>query len=301
MSSVPANITDQPPVPPVRKNYWRRWRRVLWRTIRGMANMETTLRCAGVAYFGFLSLFPAIASAVLLIGLLASPGFLADMVDRLEGLVPEIVRQAVAGQLVALLEQPRAGLGIGLAVSLTIALWSGSRGMAALMFAASRTRAEPEKRNIVTAVFAAVVTTLIGGFAMIIALTLVAVLPAYFSFLPWFGHNQTAVLLLRWPVLFILAAPAIAIFYRFAPDRRAKKARWVWPGALIATILWLIACALFSLYVESIGNFEATFGSLATAIVLLLWIYNSALIFVLGAAINAELEFETLAERLKAR
>lgn len=259
------------------------------------------MRCAGVAYFGFLSLFPAIASVVLLIGLLASPGFLADMVERLEGLVPEMVRTTLARQMVALLAQPRAGLGIGLAISLAVALWSGSRGMAALMFATSRTRSDPEKRNIVTAVLAAVAATLIGGFAMVVALALVAVLPAYFTLLPWLGHNQVAVLLLRWPLLFVLAAPSIAIFYRFAPDRRARQARWIWPGALIATVLWLAACGLFSLYVESIGNFEATFGSLATAIVLLLWMYNSALILVLGATINAELEFETLAERLKAR
>jgi len=301
MSSIPANITSQPDQP-ARTSFWQRWRRVLWRSAKVMAGMETSMRCAGVAYFGFLSLFPAIASVVLLIGLLASPGFLADMIDRLDGLVPEIVLQTLAGQLVALLEQPRAGLGIGLAISLVTALWSGSRGMAALMYAASRTRPEPEKRNIVIAIFAAIIATLIGGFAMIVALALVAVLPAYFALLPWLAHNQIALLLLRWPLLFILAAPAIAIFYRFAPDRRAKRARWIWPGALIATVLWLAASALFSLYVESIGNFEATFGSLATAIVLLLWMYNTALIIVLGATINAELEFETTrAERLKAR
>jgi membrane protein len=84
---------------------------------------------------------------------------------------------------------------------------------------------------------------------------------------------------------------------RYAPDRRLKHARWIWPGALLATTLWLVACAIFSFYVEQIGNFEATFGSLATAIVLLLWMYNSALIVVLGATFNTELQRE--AERGK--
>ena len=86
----------------------------------------------------------------------------------------------------------------------------------------------------------------------------------------------------------------IAAFYRFAPDRRSKRARWIWPGAIIATVLWLLTCVIFSFYVERLGQFEATFGSLATAIVMLLWMYNSALIVVLGATINAELQRESL-------
>lgn len=282
---------------PLPKNYRRRWRRVLWRTAKAMTQMDTSMRCAGVAYFGFLSLFPAVATVVLLLGLFAKPIFLANMVERLEGLVPEMALQLLAGQLVALLEQPRAGLGIGLLLSFGIAVWSGSRGVAALIFATSRTRPEPEKRNLVTAIAVAIATTLLAGIAMIVVLTLVAVIPAYFATLPWLATNQVLVLLLRWPVLLILGVLLIAAFYRFAPDRKAKKARWIWPGASIATLIWLFACAIFSFYVERLGNFEASFGSLATAIVLLLWMYNSALIIVLGATINAELEREVLAER----
>jgi membrane protein len=284
---------------PLQSTYRRRWRRVLWRTVVSVTQMETSMRCAGIAYFGFLSLFPAISTVVLLIGLLASPGFLADMVDRLDGLVPKVAQQALASQLVTLVEQPRVGLGIGLVISLVVALWSGSRGVAALIYATSQTRQQPERRGLIMTVLVSILTTLAGAFAMVVALTLVAVLPAYFALLPWLGHNQLALLLLRWPVLLVLGVLAIATFYRFAPDRRAHKARWIWPGAIVATILWLAVCALFSLYVESIANFQATFGSLATAIVLLLWMYNSALILVLGATLNAQLEFETLAERAK--
>jgi membrane protein len=282
---------------PLPKNYRRRWRRVLWRTVQSMTSMDTSMRCAGVAYFGFLSMIPAVATVVLLIGLFAKPSFLADMVGRLDGLIPAVALEVLAGQLVALLDQPRAGLGIGLLVSSVIAIWSGSRGVAALMFATSRTRSEPEKRNIVSAVGISIVTTLLAGLGMIAVLTLVAVIPAYFTYLPWLGTHQELLLLLRWPLLLVLGVMGIAAFYRFAPDRKSHRARWIWPGAIIAAVLWLLACAIFSFYVERLGNFEATFGSLATAIVLLLWMYNSALITVLGATINAELERETLAER----
>ncbi|SEQ04848.1 membrane protein [Devosia sp. YR412] len=279
---------------PLPKTHRRRWFRVLWRTVRAMTQMDTSMRCAGVAYFGFLSLFPAVTSAVLLVGLFAKPTFLADMVDRMEGLVPEVARQTLASQLVTLLEQPRTGLGIGLFIALTIAAWSASRGVAALMYATSRTHAEPDKRNFIAAIAMSVWVTFLSGIGMIVVLTLVALVPAYFAALPWLGSWQVLVLWLRWPILLGMGVLAIAAFYRFAPDRRSKKARWIWPGAIIATVLWLLTCLAFSFYVERLGQFEATFGSLATAIVLLLWMYNSALIVVLGATINAELQRESL-------
>ena len=287
-------------VQPLPKNHRRRWFRVLRRTARAMMQMDTSMRCAGVAYFGFLSLFPAVASAVLLLGLFAKPGFLADMVERLDGIIPEIARKTLAAQLVTLLEQPRAGLGIGLLITVAIAVWSGSRGVAALMFATSRTRAEPEKRGFIATVVISIAATLLAGLGLIAVLTLVAIVPAYFVAMPWLGTNQVLLLLLRWPLLLVLGVLIMATFYRFAPDRKSKRARWIWPGAIVATLLWLVACMIFSFYVERLGNFEASFGSLTTAIVLLLWMYNSALIVVLGATINAELERETLAERMVA-
>src|SRR3954469_18294318 len=109
---------------PFKSAYRRRWRRVLWRTAKSVTQMETSMRCAGIAYFGFLSLFPAISTVVLLIGLLASPMFLADMIDKVDGIVPKVAQQALASQMVTLLDQPRVGLGVGLVISLVIALWS---------------------------------------------------------------------------------------------------------------------------------------------------------------------------------
>lgn len=275
-----------------------RWKRVLLKTLVAMTRMETAMHCAGVAYFGFLSLFPAATAIIVLVGLLMPVEFIATMVDRLEGIVPETVRQTIAGQLSRLVQQPNAGLGIGLALSLVVAAWSGSRGVAALMFAISRTRSIEEKRSIPMAIAIAMLTTFLAGLAMLVILALVAGLPAYFAALPWFGENQAVVLTLRWPLLLVLGVVAIGAFYRYAPDRRFKRVKWIWPGALLATTLWLMACAVFSFYVEQIGNFEATFGSLTTAIVLLLWMYNSALIVVLGATFNTELQRE--AERIRA-
>jgi len=294
-------MTDMTPAPamksPVPTSRFR-WRRVFWRIFAAMTRMEATMHCAGVAYFGFLSLFPAASAIIILVGLLMPVSFMADMVDRLEGIVPDMALQTIAGQLSQLASQSNTGLGIGLAISLLVAAWSGSRGVAALMYAISRTRSSEEKRGILAAILISILVTFLAGLALLVILALVAGLPAFFSTLPWFSQDQDLILALRWPLLLVLGAGAIAAFYRYAPDRRFKRARWIWPGALLATALWLAACAIFSFYVEQIGNFEATFGSLTTAIVLLLWMYNSALAVVLGAIVNAELQKE--AERGKA-
>lgn len=271
-----------------------RLRRVLWRTFKSMTRMETSMNCAGIAYFGFLSLFPAVTAIILLVGLFIPVGFMADMVLMLEDIVPEVARQTIAKQLVTLTAQSNTELGIGLAISLSIAIWSGSRGTAALMFAVSQTHSPEQKRNFIVAIAISILVTLLAGLLMLVVLALVAGLPAVFAALPWISTDHAILLLLRWPILLVVGVGVIAAFYRFAPDRRFHRGKWIWPGAILATSLWLAACAIFSFYVEQIGNFEATFGSLTTAIVLLLWMYNSALIIVLGAVFNTELQREYL-------
>jgi membrane protein len=115
----------------------------------------------------------------------------------------------------------------------------------------------------------------------------VAGLPAL---IPFPSGDEVYVLMLRWPILLIVTIGVFAVLYRWGPDRRPRRFRHIWPGAVVASILWLLAGAIFSIYVENWGNFDLTFGSVSAAVVLLLWMYNSAQILVFGAAFNAELE-----------
>ena len=84
----------------------------------------------------------------------------------------------------------------------------------------------------------------------------------------------------------------MAFLYRFGPDHHPHRFRYIWPGAALASLLWILAGAIFSIYVQNWGNYSATFGSVSAAVVLLLWMYNSAQILVLGAAFNAALEHQ---------
>lgn len=275
---------------------WSDWKQVLLRTGKTMIDMDTSLRCAGVAFFSFLSIFPSIAIVVLLVGLLAERSFLIDQLERLSFFMPDIAFSVIVDQLDKLMNQPPAGLGIGLAISIAVALWSGSRGVNALIYTASAAYYEKVDRNFIVAVVLSFVVTVLGAGFMIVALSLTAALPILTGLSPIPGTGEQLALLLRWPVLMGLAVIAFSLLYRFTIDRRAAKARWIWPGAVLAALLWLGICLAFSLYVENFGEFEASFGSLAAAVVLLFWLYISAQIFVLGAAFNAEIELQTIVD-----
>jgi membrane protein len=266
------------------------WRAIAWDTWRTFRDPDTSPRCAATAFFGFLSFFPAIATIVLIYGIVANQALVADTVDTLRYIMPSMALDILREQLQLIAEQPPVTLGLGLLISVPLALWSGSRGVEALLFAMSRVRGEPEKRGFVREVLVAVGVTIAGFIFVVIALLTIAGLPAL---LPFPNGSDLLLLAFRWPVLMAVAVGVLMVLYRWGPDRHPRKFRFIWPGAVLASLLWIAAGAAFSIYVENFSNYSATFGSVSAAVVLLLWMYNSAQVLVLGAAFNAALERES--------
>lgn len=273
---------------------FKRWKHTALRTLRVFIDPDTSPRCAATAFFGFLSIFPAIATVALIYGLVANRTLVADTVSALQFVLPSLALDILREQLDNLAAQPRATLGIGLLISVPLAIWSSSRGVDSLLFAMSRVRGETEKRGFIAKSLVAVGLSIGASIFVVVALLTVAGLPAL---IPFPSGEDLLVLALRWPILLILSVGVLAVLYRFGPDRHPRKFRYIWPGALLASLLWLAAGVIFSIYVENFGNYQATFGSVSAAVVLLLWLYNSAQILVLGAAFNTELEFTATGRR----
>lgn len=263
-------------------------KRIAFGVFKRFFNQDTSLRCAGTAFFGFLSFFPAIATGVLVYGLLADRQTLTGTLTIVHYILPAPALSFVSAQLQVLIVQPASTLGIGLLISVPLALWSASRGVDALLFAMSSVRAGQQRRNFFEAALYAVGLALGGSVFVSVALVIVAGLPAL---VPFPSGEDWLLLALRWPVLLALTMAVMAILYRFGPDRHPRHWRFIWPGAVSASLLWILAGAVFSIYVENFSNMEASFGSVTAAVVLLLWMYNSAQIFALGAAMNAEIEY----------
>ncbi|WP_306259645.1 YihY/virulence factor BrkB family protein [Pararhizobium sp. IMCC21322] len=267
---------------------------VLKRAVIRVFETDVSLRCAGVAFFGFLSLFPAVAVGVALYGLIADVQTLNQQMYLADQFLPSSVTELFTERLEAIITESDETLTLGLVISLALALWSGSRGTNALVYALTMAYREEDHRAFVLATAISIGLTIAAFFVGMLVLGAVAVLPAITTFLPMPIEAETSALWLRWPVVALIVLFAIACLYKTAPHRRDPKFRWVLPGAVTATLLWLGGSIAFSFYIENFANYGATFGSIATAAILMLWLYFSAMVFVSGAILNAELELQTL-------
>jgi membrane protein len=263
---------------------------------RGWAEAKTDqvpLLGAGVAFFAFLALFPAVIALVTLYGLFADPSVIADQVNSLTAL-PGDVRQLIVDQVN---NQSRATLGWSAILAIALALFSASGGVNNLMTAINVAYDEEDDRNPIKKRLIALALTLGAIVFIVIMLGLVAVVPALLQGL--FGDSPVVRFLLsaaRWVLLVVLVTVALAVLYRIAPNRDAPKIRWVSVGAGAATLLWLVASIGFSVYVSTFGNYAKTYGVFAGIIVLLFWLWITSYAVLLGAEINAEAEQQTVAD-----
>jgi membrane protein len=180
-----------------------------------------------------------------------------------------------------------------LIVSVLVALWSARSGTASMVTAINVAYGEPEKRGMFRLYATTLGLTVLTIVSALLALALVAILPAVIGFLPLGDFGKTMAVVLRWPVLLALVVVALAFTYRFAPSRKEPRWRWVSWGAVAATVLWIVGSALFSVYVGEFASYNKTYGSLGGVVVLLMWLYVSALAVLLGAELNAEMEHQT--------
>ncbi|TCM44897.1 YihY/virulence factor BrkB family protein [Kribbella sp. VKM Ac-2568] len=273
------------------------WWQVIKRAWSEAKADQVPLLAAGVAFFGFLSLFPAIVAAVLTYGLVADPTQIRSQVQDLTEAMPASSRDLLLQQIDALTSAPRQSLGIGLAIAVAAALWSAAGGVGYLLTAVNLAYDEDETRGFVRRKLLALGMTLGAIVFVLLAIALFAAGAAIGEDLP----TPLRFLLgaLRLVLAVVLITVALAVVYRLGPDRDAPRLRWVSIGAGVATIIWLLASFGFSLYVETFGNYAKTYGSLAAVVVLMLWLWLTAYAVLLGAEVNAEAEQQTARDTTK--
>lgn len=283
---VPGVEADKPSEIPA-KGWWQVIRRA-WAEAKAD---QVPLLAAGVAFFGFLSLFPAVVAAVLTYGLVADPAQIRNQVKDLAAAMPAAGRDLLLQQLDALTSAPRQGLGIGVAIAVVAALWSASGGVGYLLTAVDLAYDEEETRGFVRRKLLALGMTLGAIVFVLLAIGLFAAGAAIGNDVatPLRVVLEAARLLLA----IVLITVALAVVYRLGPDRDAPRIRWVSTGAAVATIIWLAASIGFSIYVATFGNYAKTYGSLAAVVILMLWLWLTAYAVLLGAEINAEAEQQT--------
>ncbi|MBW7849679.1 MAG: YihY/virulence factor BrkB family protein [Rhodospirillales bacterium] len=271
----------------------RGWWDIFWRVKRETGRDNLSIVAAGVAFHAIFALFPALAAIVSLYGLVADPAEVERQLGLLEGVVPADVHRLIGDQLNALATTSGTALSLSLAFSVLLALWSATRGTNAIIAAANIVFEEEEKRGFFKLTAVSLALTLGGVLFAVTALIFVAVLPAVVGLLDLGGLGRLIISLVRWPILGLLVIVGLGLVYRYAPSRETAKWRWVSWGAVTATLLWLIASILFSLYVANFGSYNETYGSMGAVIVLLAWLYVSAYVVLIGAELDAEMERQT--------
>ncbi|HZS83933.1 MAG TPA: YihY/virulence factor BrkB family protein [Stellaceae bacterium] len=277
------------------------WWDIAMRVMNDISRTNASLLAAGVAFYAFLAIPSAFTALVSLYGLVFDPSDVARQVEGMRGVLPKEAIGLFSAQLQSLTSRSSSSLGIGLVISLLIALWSARSGTASMVSALNTAYEEEEKRSIIRFQLIALGLT-VGAVAFaLVALALIAVLPAIIGLLPLGDFGKTLAAVLRWPILIALVMIGLAVTYRFAPSRREPKWRWVSWGAVIATVLWIIASGLFSVYVGQFASYDKTYGSLGAVVVLLIWLYLSAFVVLVGAELNAEIEHQTARDSTEGR
>lgn len=233
------------------------------------------------------------SAAVILYGYIADAKTLTLHIAAFDGIMPAQTLDFIQERLKVLIIADQSGLGVGLVVTLAIAFWSGSRGVSALVEMIGATYYESDGRSIITSVMLSLALLFAGAMVASIVIFAVTAVPVLLTLVPYSFEQEQIIKLARWPLLGILAVGYLMLIYRVGPSRRAAEWQWTLPGAIVASLLLLIGTIAFSYYVEAFGYYDATFGSMSTPIVLMMWIYYSSLIIGVGALFNAEIEHQT--------
>ncbi|MFO7606052.1 MAG: YihY/virulence factor BrkB family protein, partial [Desulfurivibrionaceae bacterium] len=269
------------------------WRDILIRVKNSLGEDNVGIVAAGIAFFSFLAIFPALIATIMTYGLLVSPQEVTRQLQALTGVMPQQARDLLEQLLGTIAAQAPQSLGWGVAISILFALWSANKGMKALFQGVNIAYNEKEGRGIIRQQAITLLFTLGAIIVVIISGIMVVALPIALAKFGIPAPVQTLLSWGRWLLLAFMILISVSLVYRFAPARRNPRWRWVSWGAIFAVLLWIAGSWAFSYYVANFGNYNEMYGSLASVVILMLWFMLSSFVILLGAEINAEMEGQT--------
>jgi membrane protein len=252
---------------------------------------NTTLVAAGVAFYAFLALVPALIALVSVYGLVADPADVRQQVQDLSSSLPTEVEDFLVYQLTQIIEANRGGLSVTLVVAVALALWSASGGMAALITGIHVARDREEPTGFVAKRGKALLLTVAAIVFLVLVVFLVAAVPPLLDEAGLGDAGRLAFEILRWPVLMVVMLVGVGLLYRFALGGEARGwLGFLTPGAAVAMVVWVAASGLFAAYTANFASYGKTYGALASIVVVLLWLWLTALALVAGAEVDGAQE-----------
>lgn len=269
------------------------WMDIGKRVLSQMKQDHVQIVSAGVAFYFFLALFPTIVAAISIYSLVLEPSQIQEQISRINTFLPEQAFGMITDILQPVLEQSREEIGWGLVFSIAISLWSANKGTSALFEGVNIAYDEKDKRNFIKKNLITLIFTLGALVLGLLSLLFIIFFPILIEKVGLPGQIEDILDWSRWIVLGILLILSLSMVYKIAPNRSNPKFGWVSWGAILGTILWLSGSLLFSWYVQNFGSYDDLYGSFAAVIILMLWLFLTAFIVLIGAEINSEMEHQT--------
>jgi membrane protein len=272
----------------------RSWMATLKRTFQEFKQDNVTDWAAALTYYAVLALFPALIALVAIVGLVADPATITNTLTKLVSSIgPASAVDTFKGPIQQITAN-RSTAGVALVVSLAGALWAASGYIGAFMRASNAIYEVDEGRPFWKLRPLQILVTLV--MVLLVAVTVLALVvtgPLASAVGDAVGLGSTAVTIwdiAKWPVLIVVVLGMFGFLYHVSPNVRLPKFKWVTPGSVLALVTWVIASALFAFYVANFGSYNKTYGTLAGAVVFLVWLWITNIAILLGAELNAELE-----------
>ncbi|MGN6377016.1 MAG: YihY/virulence factor BrkB family protein [Sphingomonas sp.] len=274
---------------------WPAWKAIFGRIYVMTGYHNLSLMAAGVAFYAFLSFVPLMAAVVMTYGLFADPRTVAEHMHMIMRVVPPDAAGLINGQLADIVTTSKSQISLGFAVALVLSIYGAMRAAGAIIQALSVIYEEQDDRSLIAWYWLAARITMVAVLAGVVGL-LAAVVLAYLKDAAGVIGQAGVVIVqaLTWLVAAAIASFSFGFVYRYGPDRADARWEWLSVGAVVATLLWLVATVLFGIYVANFANYNATYGSLGAVVVLLMWLWVSAYAVLMGAELNAESERQTI-------
>lgn len=269
------------------------WKDILWRTYREMGRHRVPALAGGVTYYLLLATFPAIAAFVSLYGLFSDVGTVERQLPHLAALLPSDAVSLIGAQMLRIAQQKHATLSAAFLASTLLSVWSANAGMKALFDGLNITFDEVEKRDYVRRSAITYASTLAGLVFIALVVSVLIGAPVFLHHNMGMHHVAFWWGPVRWLTSFIIAAVAFTLLYRYGPSRRPARWRWVAFGGVLAALAWLAISLTFSWYVNNVAHLGVTYGSLGAMVAYMIWMWVSAMVVLIGAELNSEIEHQT--------
>lgn len=265
------------------------WARVIQKTINAVTDQNLPMLGASIAFGGTLAFFPLVAACVAIASMVIRPEQLHEIIASMSHFLPRDIHSMLTAQITNAMADTSSSMAVAV-VAIVIAIFGVSGAVSSVVSAVNMAYGLKETRSVVKIRLMSMAMTFVMIIGMLIMIPLVTVGRPIFESI---GTPEPLIVLLmivRWPIMAMLVMIGLAIFYRYAPNRSRGEWQWLTWGSVIATLMWIVATALFFVYLQYFAGFSNSYSLFAGIVALMLWLNVGGVIILIGAEINRQLE-----------